>query len=190
MSKTAEQRVRGLALWKGAIDAQAADRRGEQCELHRQGRKRANMSRGSARTIPCHHVFRERELRCHARRLRSGPVARTSSIAEPGIMVVRLYQGATPIREDRCAGEFGALRRDRQDAATATCGGAMTGPGAIFWVFHVLRDYAQTLRAAKPPAWSPIFRAGLRAVDKLEDAQVPLPIVFGHHDLLPDKFHG
>ena len=40
MAETAEERVRGLAIWKGAIDDQAAHRRREQCKLHRQGRDR------------------------------------------------------------------------------------------------------------------------------------------------------
>ena len=63
----------------------------------------------------------------------------------------------------------------------------MTGPGTIFWVFHVLRDYAHTLKAAATgmcrdlPRW-------LAIADKLEAAQMPLPIVFGHHDLLLANF--
>jgi thiamine kinase-like enzyme len=51
----------------------------------------------------------------------------------------------------------------------------------------VLRDYAHTLkegghsRVRDIPRW-------LGQVDLLEEAQVPLPVVFGHHDLLPGNF--
>ena len=61
------------------------------------------------------------------------------------------------------------------------------GPGFMFWVFHVIRDYARTLAkggsrmADRLPGW-------LELSDRLEAAQCPLPIVFGHNDLLPANF--
>ena len=75
------------------------------------------------------------------------------------------------------------VKRCHRDMASA-----MTGPGAIFWVFHVLRDYAHTLKIAGH-RHVPRSRALAGAIcEKLEAAQVPLPIVFGHHDLLPANF--
>ena len=59
--------------------------------------------------------------------------------------------------------------------------------GAIFWVFQIIRDYCSTLQAkghrlaGETPRW-------LKITDALEAAQVPLPIIFGHHDLLPANF--
>ena len=59
----------------------------------------------------------------------------------------------------------------------------VSGPGYLFWVFHVLRDYARTLAdAGHSPAEMPRW---LTLADELERAQVPLPIIFGHNDLLP-----
>ena len=55
----------------------------------------------------------------------------------------------------------------------------MRGPANIFWVFHVIRDYVTLLDADK---------RYLDVADRLEQVQVPLPIVFGHHDLLPGNF--
>ena len=50
----------------------------------------------------------------------------------------------------------------------------------MFWVFHVLRDYLSELKKADN---------GLSKIERiiasLEDTQMPLPIVIGHHDLLP-----
>jgi thiamine kinase-like enzyme len=63
----------------------------------------------------------------------------------------------------------------------------ITGPGFMFWVFHVIRDYAATLRTASSPHVSdlPRFLAEARI---FEAVQVPLPIIFGHNDLLPGNF--
>jgi thiamine kinase-like enzyme len=66
-------------------------------------------------------------------------------------------------------------------------GKLVRGQGAIFWVFQILRDYAETLRAARHARSAEIPR-WLVILDRLEAAQVPLPIVFGHHDLLPTNF--
>ena len=69
----------------------------------------------------------------------------------------------------------------------AEMGKRISGRANIFWVFHVLRDYAHTITAAKHrhvpdiPRW-------MAEVERLEKAQVPLPIIFGHHDLLPTNF--
>jgi thiamine kinase-like enzyme len=56
----------------------------------------------------------------------------------------------------------------------------VSGPGFMFWPFHVIRDYVRTLRGD-----SDLLLKEARA---FEAAQVPLPIVFGHHDLLPANF--
>ena len=75
-------------------------------------------------------------------------------------------------------------RADRIDRASVRL---VAGEGAIFWVFHVIRDYARTLEARESRFLPELDR--LRAVaDEAEAAQVPMPIVFGHHDLLPGNF--
>jgi len=61
------------------------------------------------------------------------------------------------------------------------------GPALIFWVFHVIRDYAATLQdrgsdyAAKLPDYLQICAA-------LETASGPFDIVFGHNDLMAANF--
>ncbi len=61
-------------------------------------------------------------------------------------------------------------------------------PASCFWVFHVIRDYARTLDAGRQPLAPTICRAISTLAGELEAAQVPLPIVFGHNDLLPANF--
>jgi len=51
----------------------------------------------------------------------------------------------------------------------------------------VIRDYARTLRAGASPH-SPDLPRYLALAAELEAAQVALPIIFGHHDLLPGNF--
>jgi thiamine kinase-like enzyme len=63
----------------------------------------------------------------------------------------------------------------------------VSGAGFIFWPFHVIRDYARTI-AQGGSSFTPQLPGFLELSDRLEAAQIPLPIVFGHHDLLPANF--
>jgi thiamine kinase-like enzyme len=63
----------------------------------------------------------------------------------------------------------------------------LAGPANTFWVFHVIRDYARTLRAARAGSDGELSRY-VALADALEAQQMPLPIAFGHHDLLPGNF--
>ena len=60
----------------------------------------------------------------------------------------------------------------------------ISGAGFMFWVFHVIRDYARTLEEGGSRKRSELPRL-LTLADELERAQKLLPIVFGHNDLLP-----
>ncbi len=60
----------------------------------------------------------------------------------------------------------------------------LRGPSVVFWVFHVIRDYAATLTDGKSRYMSRL-PALLKTADKLENAAAPFDIVFGHNDLLP-----
>ena len=61
------------------------------------------------------------------------------------------------------------------------------GPILIFWVFHVLRDYAHTLRDGGS-RHLPRLSALMDTAAELEAAVGPVEIVFGHNDLLPANF--
>ncbi len=129
---------------------------------------------------PFHHVLREREAMTAraAHRIGLGPEV---LYAEPGVLVTA-YLGASPldpggVRAEslRLADLLGRFHREMPRE--------VSGPGYLFWVFHVLRDYARTLAdAGHSPAEMPRW---LTLADELERAQVPLPIIFGHNDLLP-----
>jgi thiamine kinase-like enzyme len=61
------------------------------------------------------------------------------------------------------------------------------GPALIFWAFHVVRDYAHTLKEGNSRHLQDL-PALMRMADELEHAVGPVDIVFGHNDLLPSNF--
>lgn len=183
MTTSPEQRVRGLSCWTGPVTL----------EPLKGGLSNASFivsdSRGKyvarvGEDFPCHHVFRDREVLASRAAFEAG-LSPEVVHAEPGLMVVRFIEAKTyseaDVRDDleNCALILKKCHREMKRR--------VTGPASTFWVFHVLRDYGHTLkdgghrRAGDIPRW-------LAAVDRLEDAQVPLPVVFGHHDLLPGNF--
>ena len=60
----------------------------------------------------------------------------------------------------------------------------LRGPSVIFWVFHVLRDYAHSLRDAQS-RHLPALRRLMEIAERLEQAVGRVDIVYGHNDLLP-----
>jgi thiamine kinase-like enzyme len=63
----------------------------------------------------------------------------------------------------------------------------LRGPVLMFWVFHVIRDYAGTLRDGKSRSL-PLLPKLLERAEKLEAAVGPIEVVFGHNDLLAANF--
>ena len=179
----AAQRVRALPLWRG--EATLTPLKGGVSNAS----FKVTDSAGSyvARVggdYPFHQVSRIREAVASRAAFAAG-LSPEVLHAEDGIMVLRHLDARTYTEADvranagRCVD---ILKRCHQDM-----GKRISGQGAIFWVFQILRDYAHTLKAANHrhvpdiPRWMAI-------VDRLEAAQLPLPIVFGHHDILPTNF--
>jgi len=136
------------------------------------------------RDFPFHHVDRKREIMTACAAHEAGFAPRVEYF-EPGIMVSAFLDAKTFEPADVRANpeRIGRLIRDFH----TTMPRHIEGPGFMFWVFHVIRDYARTLKAGgsrmadRLPAW-------LELSDHLETAQKPLPIIFGHNDLLPANF--
>tara|TARA_R110002020_G_scaffold27424_4_gene88355 strand:- start:2397 stop:3293 length:897 start_codon:yes stop_codon:yes gene_type:complete len=136
------------------------------------------------RDFPFHHVDRAREVMT-ARAAHAAGFGPRVEYSEPGIMVSAFLDARTFDAADvrANAGRIGRLLRDFH----LTMPHHVAGAGFMFWVFHVIRDYARTLRsggsrmADRLPAW-------IELSGRLEAEQCPLPIVFGHNDLLPANF--
>jgi thiamine kinase-like enzyme len=126
--------------------------------------------------IPVHHVFRDRERAASVAAFEAGLSPEIIHV-EPGIMVMRFIEGRTFGEPDLRANiaRLVPLLKD----CHGKVGRSVRGPANAFWVFHVIRDYAKLVGAD---------RRYLDWADRFEQAQMPLPIVFGHHDLLPGNF--
>jgi thiamine kinase-like enzyme len=134
--------------------------------------------------FPFHHVRRDRELAA-ARAAEAAGFGPAVEFGAPGVMVTA-YLGARTWTEDDMRANparVGRLLREFHDRMPTL----VAGEGAIFWVFHVIRDYARLLEE-KNSRFAPELTR-LRAIAaEMEAAQVSMPIVFGHHDLLPGNF--
>lgn len=135
----------------------------------------------AGKDYPFHHVSRERELMT-ARAAHAAGFAPEIVLAEPGLMVSRFIEGRV-FDETDVRANIGRvadiLHRFHQEMPAR-----ITGPAFIFWVFHVVRDYANTLKASTNPLARRLPEL-LEVNEELETAQMPLRIVFGHNDLLP-----
>ena len=133
---------------------------------------------------PFHHVDRRREV-VAARAAHAAGFAPEVEYSDEGVMVSTFLDARTWAESDlaQSPDRVAKMLRDFHTQMPRY----VTGPGFAFWVFHVIRDYARTLQegnsrlAARLPGF-------LSLAEQLEDVQVPLPIVFGHHDLLPANF--
>lgn len=130
---------------------------------------------------PFHHVDRARETMT-ARAAHAAGFAPAVEYAAPGVMVTAFVTART--------WDAGDVRAEVPRVAAllrrfhATMGARVQGAPYFFWVFHVVRDYARTLGAGQSPDVPDLPRL-LALNDALEGTQPPLPIVFGHNDLLP-----
>lgn len=179
-SVTAEDRIRALPCWTGGIEIAPLPG----------GLSNANyvVTDAAGRHVvrfgkdyPFHHVFREREVMT-ARAAHAAGFAPAVRHAEPGILVTEFLGAKTYLAEDVRAnlGRVAALMR----AFHREMPNHVSGAGFMFWVFHVIRDYARTLEEGGSRKRSDLPRL-LTLADELERAQKLLPIVFGHNDLLP-----
>ena len=133
---------------------------------------------------PFHHVDRTREA-MSARAAHAAGFGPALEYAGPGVSVVHFLPARTWQAADVCADpdRIGHYLHRFHRLMPAE----VSGPGHMFWPFHVIRDYARTLRTEGSP-----FAGGLPdhldLCAALEATQKPMPIVFGHHDLLPANF--
>jgi thiamine kinase-like enzyme len=180
---TAEAKVRALSFWKGPISLAPLKGGVSNASFTVMDGADTYVARVGD-DYPAHHVFREAEV-ISSRAAFAAGLSPEMVYAEPGIMVVRFIEARTCAEADvrdnarRCVE---IIKRSHRDMPSR-----VSGRANFFWVFHVLRDYFQTLtvanhrHAASIPTWT-------RDLARLEAAQVPLPIIFGHHDLLPTNF--
>ncbi len=180
LSRAVEDRVRALPCWAGRIEI-APLKGGISNESYLVSDAAGRHVVRFGRDYPFHHVFRERELMT-ARAAHAAGFGPEVRYAEPGVMVsaflgAKTFGAADVAAERRRVADL--LRRFHDEMPQEVSGAAF-----LFWPFHVVRDYARTLREGGS-RMKPHLPGYLALAGELEAAQAPLPIVFAHNDLLP-----
>ena len=178
-------RVAGLAIWSGRVDPKplAGGITNQNFALEDRGRRYVVRV---GEDIFVHGVLRANEVAASRAAHLAGLSPRVVH-AEPGILVLDFIEGRTftpgdmrnPANLERLVD---MVRRCHRDIPQH-----LRGPAAMFWVFHVVRDYAHTLREGDS-RHVPLLPDLLARAARLEAAVGPIDVVFGHNDLLAANF--
>ncbi len=177
--------VRQLAIWVGPVDPQPVPGGITNANFVVESKGRKYFVR-TGDDIPIHGIMRFNELAAslsaHAAGLSPAVIHH-----EPGVLVLDYIEGRTLTEEEvRKPGNLERIlpliRGCHQEVPKY-----FRGPALIFWVFHVIRDYAATLKAggSRMTDRLPEFQS---VADRLERAVGPVNLVFGHNDLLSGNF--
>lgn len=177
------ERIKGLTIWRGAVEPRPL-KGGLSNESFTVEDAGAKYVVRLGRDFPMHHVFRDRESAVSSAAFEAGFAPRLIH-AEPGVMVFTFVDGKTFAETDVQA-NVARIARLVRSYHTVTPK-HVRGPAALFWVFHVIRDYARTLDEGRSRMRERLPDY-LALAEEFEAVQVPLPIVFGHNDLLPANF--
>ena len=179
----AAQRVNAMTLWKGDVDPQPVSG----------GLSNVNFRVDDAggkffvrvcEDSPYHHVYRDNEARSSRAAHEAGISPRLVHY-EPGVMVfeyieAKTYDGADVIANiERLVPMVKKCHREVPKH--------LRGPGTLFWVFHVLRDYAHVMREGDSRSLGDLQRY-MSVAEMLEAEIGQIDLVYGHHDLLPANF--
>ncbi|MGB8819253.1 MAG: phosphotransferase [Rhizobiaceae bacterium] len=133
---------------------------------------------------PFHHVDRAHESMV-ARAAHAAGFSPEVITTVPGMMVTQFLEARTYDADSvrKSIQELSALVK----AFHQTMPQHVSGYARLFWVFHVIRDYARTLQIAGMSETAELSRF-CQISKALESVQVPLPLIYGHNDLLPANF--
>lgn len=139
-----------------------------------------------AEDIPVHHVMRFNELSA-SRAAHAAGISPEIVHVEPGVLVMDFIDARTLTPKDICD----QATLERIIPVIRTCHNDVPkhfrGPALMFWVFHVIRDYAATLQQNNSRHVSKLNDL-LTAAGKLEKAVGQIDLVYGHNDLLAANF--
>ena len=179
---TPYDKARHLPIWRGPVDPQplGGGITNVNFVVEDQGR-RAVVRIGD--DIPVHQILRFNELAA-SRAAHAAGVSPAVLYHEPGALVIEFIAGKTLAAADvRAPGMLDRilplLARAHREVPRH-----LRGPALMFWVFHVIRDYAGRL-GADGSAHAALLPDLLADADRLEAAVGPVEIVFGHNALLP-----
>ncbi|MEE9481170.1 MAG: phosphotransferase [Kiloniellales bacterium] len=185
MSSDARAKAAGLPCWSGPVEPEPLT--GGITNINfvvRDGALRYFVRIGE--DIPIHGVLRFNEVAAARAAERAG-VSPALIYTEPGVIVTHFIEGRTLEAADLRATErlepvVALIRRVHHEMPKY-----LRGPTLFFWVFHVIPDYAATLREDGSPRVA-LLNDLLTRAEKMEQAVGPIDVVFGHNDLLAANF--
>ena len=179
---SARERVIALPIWSGPVDPVPLDGGITNVNFRvDDGARRVMVRVGS--DIPVHQVMRFNELAASRAAYQAG-ISPEVIHHEPGILVLGWIEGhsltaadvVAPGMLDRVVPLIQGCHRDIPRH--------LRGASLVFWVFHVIRDYAATLREGESRHLA-MLPDLLAQASTLEAATGPVDLVYGHNDLLP-----
>lgn len=174
-------RVAALPFWSGAVDPKPLRGGITNQNFIVEDRGRRHVVRlGDDMLV--HGVLRSNELAA-SRAAHAAGLSPAVLHSEPGVLILDFIDGKTFAPQDVCDPNnlnrlVDIIRRCHRDLPRH-----LRGPAAMFWVFHVVRDYAHTLRDGNSRHIADLSGLLARAAT-LETAVGPIDVVFGHNDLL------
>ena len=185
MAYDPKQRAAKLPIWKGAVEPEPLSGGITNVNFVVEDAGEKFVVR-VGEDILVHQVMRFNELAA-SRAAEAAGISPAVVYAEPGFLVLRYIEGTTLTPE--MVAERPMLERilPLVRACHRELPKHLRGPALMFWVFHVVRDYAATLRVGGS-GHSPRLKMLLEAAEVLETAVGPIDLVYGHNDLLAANF--
>ncbi len=185
MSNSTETRIAALPCWQGAVTIEPLS--GGMTNLNfKVGDSSGDYVVRLGEDDPIHLISRSNEI-ASCRAAQAIGVSPELVYHEPGILVVGFVDGKVfdepDVRIDANLERIvDLLRRLHRDAPAS-----FDGVAVMFWVFQVLRHYANLLERGNS-VHLPRLPGLMQQAARLEAAVGPVRIVFGHNDLLPANF--
>ncbi len=181
MNNPALNRIAALPIWKGEIEASPLGGGRTNLNFTVQDNTGKYVVR-LGEDIPAHHVMRFNELAA-SRAAHAAGLSPEVVFADEGITVIRHIESKTLGEADVAKTEYLGPIVELMRRCHIELPQHLRGPALVFWVFHVIRDYAATLAAHASPHM-PMVHDYLKIAQKLEAAIGPIELVFGHNDLM------
>ena len=185
MDRDPRARAANLSCWSAPVDAEPIGGGITNSNFLVEHAGRRHFVRIGA-DIPQHGVMRFHELAA-SRAAHAAGISPEVLHHEDGAMVLQFIEGRALGAEDLCD----PRTLERIVPLVKRCHTEipkyLRGPAMVFWVFHVVRNYAHTLREIGS-RMVPALPRLLEIAVKLELAVGRVSLIFGHNDLLAANF--